>query len=550
MSKLFTTIRVKKPKRNTFNLSHERKFSMNMGYLTPILCQEVVPGDTFKMNSEVFMRFAPMVFPIMHRVNVWTHFFFVPNRLVFDKWQDFILGGKTGMEPLPFPMIEVTNGGAAMPSPHLKLFEVGSLPDYLGIPPLAPHSPSPPPGVFNLRINALPFRAYQLIYNEFYRDQNLHEPVPMSKDAVVTDAEAAEILQLRKRCWEKDYFTSALTHPQRGEDVLLPLGGNAPVKFTNDRSGGDPVFRSSDEYGEIAPAGIDRFGQGLFPNPGGPNSIYGNIPLGYEGGSQLYRMAYDPKNTLEADLSLATSTTVDELRKAVRLQEFLELKARSGNRYVEYLKAVFGVTSSDARLQRPEFLGGGKSPVVISEVLQTSATQDGVSAQGNMAGHGVSVGNTHKFKRYFEEHGFVIGIMSVLPRTAYHQGIPRQYFKEDMFDYYIKHFAHLGEQPVFNKELFIADDAYNNKEFGYQSRYSEYKFIPSSVHGEFRTTLHGFHMARKFDTPPALSGEFVEANPTHDIFAVTDEVDQKLWVQVFNNLRAKRPMPFYGTPRL
>lgn len=512
-NKLFKTVRARRPKRNVFDLSHERKMSMNMGNLVPILCQEVVPGDTFRLNSEVFMRFAPMAAPIMHRVNVYTHFFFVPNRLVYDDWERFITGGVDGQQLPPFPTFELGD----------KVYDIGkgSLADYLGIPPIDSSN-------IRLKASLLPFRAYTKIYNEYYRDQNLQPEIAINKSGVYSSVDDAAFV-LRRRAWEKDYFTSALPWAQRGGNVMLPIQGTAPVTsnafptiFEND---GSPQYSENVNYISSGNAG------GLQTSSGASLKI--------------------ADGQLSADLSQATATTINELRRSIRLQEWLEKNARAGSRYIEQILSHFGVKSSDARLQRPEFLGGGKSPVVISEVLQTSST-DETTPQGNMSGHGVAVGNTHSFKKYFEEHGYVIGIMSVLPRTAYQQGVPRHFLKQDKFDYYWPTFAHLGEQPIYNSELFLSvgTDEQNRTTFGYTPRYAEYKHALSTVHGDFRDNLSFWHMGRIFTTGPVLNSTFVQSDPTHGIFMVTDPEVHKLYVQIFHNMRAIRPMPQYGTPTI
>ena len=583
---LFSTIRVKKPRRNAFDMSHEKKLSCNMGKLVPILCQEVVPGDTFKMSSEILVRMAPMIAPVMHRVNVYTHFFFVPNRLVWDDWRTFITGGPKGDgrrpgasssdAPVSFPIMEFNNPLDS------SLFAPGSLADYMGLPYLKPSQNNP------VQVSSLPFRAYVEIYNEYYRDQNLTDPVPYSKGAVMS-GDVPNLMSLRSRCWEKDYFTSALPFVQRGEPVEIIKGassGLAPVKM---RSGWNTssipdndvprfVEHESRLNDNSSPAG--NYFQ-VYANKGDMSTSstphVGDVvkltTVGATSFSNTKIQGYNPGSSLVADLSAAgqvTSTTINDLRWAARLQEWLEKMARGGSRYIEQIYNMFGVKSSDARLQRPEYLGGGKTPIMISEVLQTSQSENKMTSdptysgtpQGNMSGHGISAGVTHGFKRFFEEHGYIIGIMSIMPRTAYQQGIPRTFFKFDKFDYYWPPFGHLGEQVVYNKEVYAEGDQLPDESvpFGYQSRYSEYKFNHSTVHGDMRSSLKFWHMGRIFNilgdpaaesgTPPLLNESFVTAKPTHRIFAVTDENDDKCWVQLYHNMIGIRPMPKYGTPML
>lgn len=513
---IFKNINSQKPSRNTFDLSHERKFSMNMGELIPILTEEVVPGDSWKVNTETLMRLAPMVAPVMHRVNVYTHFFFVPNRIVWDNWEDFITGGEDGNAMPLMPTLNIGN--------HLgNLTHKGSLLDYMGAAVINSVSEC------GSAINALPFRAYLNIFNEYYRDQNLQTKIPF--DLGDGDTDPTEILQKRIRAWEKDYFTSALPFTQKGGEVTTPLSGAASV-----------VKSDSPNLMHM------KYGVGGGAAPDGPVTVESER-LTVDSGSGMVGMNLDPNGTLEADMSSVTAASIEELRRASRLQEWLEKNARGGSRYIESILSHFGVKSSDARLQRPEYLGGGKNPVVISEVLNTTGT-DGELPQGNMSGHGISAGSSNSFSKTFEEHGYIIGIMSVLPKTTYQQGTRRHLLKNDKFQYFWPEFAHLGEQEVLNAELFATYCEQDEGTFGYQSRYAEYKNIPSTVHGDFKEDLAYWHMGRIFESLPALNEQFIKSDPTHRIFAVEDPSSAKLYVQVYNRIRAIRPMPTFGTPRL
>lgn len=515
---VFQKVGAVKPKRSAFNLSHERKFSMNFGELVPIMCQEVVPGDTFKNNTEVLCRVAPLLAPVMHRCNIFTHFFYVPTRLLWDSWQDFITGGEDGLQEPVLPYMATTDWST--------LTYDGSLFDYLGVPKSSGSTGE------SFKINALPFRAYQTIYNEYYRDQNLEDKIPVLKTSGLINGTLEGLLTLRKRCYEKDYFTSALPWTQRGGDVTLPLTGNAPIQLAGDWNSHDQRVQN---------------GSGTFQTNAtlGTDSTEGYL----EDTVNSAQVWLDPNGSLEADMSSVTASTIEELRRAVKLQRWLEMNARGGSRYIEQILMHFGVRSSDARLQRPEFLGGGRTPLVFSEVLQTSST-DATSPQGEMAGHAIGVGNSHTFKKFFEEHGFVIGIMSVVPKTTYQQGLPKIFRKFDKFDYYWPAFAQLGEQPVYDNELYCdfkettADDV-----FGYQSRYCEYKQIPSTVHGDFRSLLDFWHMGRIFGSKPTLNSDFVHVNVDERNFPVQDGSD-KLYIQIFNNLKAIRPMPYVNIPTL
>ncbi len=508
---LFNQISGNKPGYNSFDLSHEKKMSFNMGELIPCLVQEIVPGDKFKVNTEIMLRLAPMLAPIMHRVNVFTHYFFVPNRLTWSNWEDFITGGRQGDLVPELPVMRISDTRKAG-------FYKGKLPDYMNIP------IQDGTQVFvTTDVSALPFRAYQIIYDQYYRDQNVSDPLDIEIDAdgLMDAADQTVLVELRKRAWEKDYFTSCLPWAQRGGDVNLPIDSEFSPQYT------DPTIAT------------------LFPGVPADGDIKTQVAVVQSSTGQPIVI----ENLEDPQVIDSTSITINDLRLSVRLQEWLEKNARGGARYIEQIMSHFGVKSSDARLQRAEYLGGGKSPVVISEVLQTA---EGVEPTGTMTGHGLSVGNSNSFTKKFEEHGHIIGIVSVLPRTSYQQGIERMYTKFDKLDYYWPEFAHLGEQKVFQKELFYKG---NNGElpetgFGYQSRYAEYKYRQSSVHGDFRDDFDFWHMGRIFDTPPVLNNDFVKSDPTHRIFAVETESVDKIWAQLYNNVKAVRPMPKFGTPLL
>ena len=514
--KQYEKIPIQKPKSSVFDLSHEHKLSMNMGELVPILCQEVIPGDNFKLSYEAIVKLQPILAPIMHRVNVHAHFFFVPNRLIWKDFEDFITGGPDGDLAPNFPKI---TGDCA----ELKqMFKINSLADYLGYPVtrIAAHGDAP-------AISQLPFRAYQLIYNEYYRDQTLQDKVPIPLDSNDLEGnEAAELCKLRKRCWEKDYFTSCLPNAQRGDAVRLPLGDSAPVN-------GVPILHLNS--GLYANADLYTDGEGKLSNS------TGNVDVTNVTG-------------LNADLSEATAATVTDVRTAFAVQRWLEKMARGGARYIEQILNFFGVKSSDARLQRPEFIGGGKLPIQIAEVVQTSQTD--TTAQGNMTGHGVAAGNMAGFTKFFEEHGFVIGILSITPRTAYLQGIPKVFTKFDRFEYFWPQFAHIGEQPVKYKEIYAMFDTQGVEDgeqtFGYQPRYMEYRMNNDRVSGDFRSSLDFWHLARIFDNKPTLNSDFVTCVPDDRIFPVisgdTTGKFKKVLVMGYFKFTAIRPIPKYGEP--
>lgn len=523
-NRIFSQIAAKRPPRNTFDLSHEVKLSCNMGELIPFLCQEVLPGDVMKINTQSMIRFAPMVSPVMHRIDARFYYFFVPNRLIWDDWETFATGGETGEDAPVFPYKDTLNVTS------------GSLADYLGL----------PNGTFTaasgVTFSALPFRAYSLIWNEYFRDQNLQDPIDFPK----TSGKDTFTYLLRKKCWEKDYFTSALPFAQRGADVTFPLGEEAVVKAYQ-RSGTGAFIRPNNETSPWTPAADPA---GIYITSHVQPQGSGNILLD---GTDNYSAVLDPNGTLYADLKDATATTINELRRMVKLQEFLERSARGGSRYVEHIYAHWGVRADDYRLQRPQFLGGGKVPCVIGEVPQTSQTTDGEtgSPQGTLAGKGLAVGESAGATMYAKEDGFLIGLMVVLPKTAYQQGVPRMFSRRDRFDYAYPEFAHLGEQEVLNKELYVSTSGEDNDGvFGYQSRYAEYKYVPNTVHGAFRDTLNFWHMGRIFENAPQLNASFVQADPTSRIWAVTDAETEHLYVQLYNDFKASRLLPKFGTPSL
>jgi len=513
MKNLFNSIKLTKPQKNSFDLSHDVKLSTKMGQLTPILTLECVPGDKFNLGCESLVRFAPLIAPVMHRMDVSMHYFFVPNRILWSNWEKFITDANSG---ITYPYVNWSQGEAANLETKYPEKKTNFFLDYLGVPP-------PTTGTATQPINMLPAAAYQCIWNEYYRDQNLQSPINykltdgnQNTGGSAGDLRVSELLTLRNRAWEHDYFTSSLPFAQKGAAVDIPIGlveGDLPV-YLNSSSGTSL------------------------------NGTPSSVNVAAQGGRTDV-----PADSLYADTSNAEiePTTINDLRRAFRLQEWLEKNARGGTRYIESILSHFGVRSSDARLQRPEYITGVKTPVVVSEVLNTTG-EDGGLPQGNMAGHALSISSGKSGSYYCEEHGYIIGIMSVMPKTAYQQGIPKTFLKSDTLDYYFPSFANIGEQPVTKNELFAYTSSANDT-FGYVPRYAEYKFMPSRVAGEFRTTLDYWHLGRIFATEPNLNSTFIECSPedTTRIFAVEDGTDP-LYCHVYNKIQAVRPMPKYGTP--
>lgn len=472
-------------KRNKFSLSHYNLLTMNMGPLVPLGWQEVLPGDSLQHATSLLIRVSPLLAPVMHPVMVRIHHWFVPYRLLWEDFEDFITGGPDGTSVPVHPTINITS------------VTEGTLQDYMGLPVTLSCDED---------VSALPFRAYNMIWNENYRDQDLQTEQTFS---IASGADSTTDLDLVNTAWEKDYFTTCRPWPQKGDDVVIPLGDAAPVQSSGT---GIPLF--------------DGTGSGTNLSLAGDGSTLDARLSGVATGSLQWN---DPK--LEADLSSATGIPIADLRLALAIQRYQEARAKYGSRYTEYLRYL-GVRSSDSRLQSPEYLGGGRQVIQFSEVLST----DGANT-GDMKGHGIAAMRTNRYRRFFEEHGLVMTLCSVIPKTMYTAGLHRKWSRSVKEDYFQRELQFIGEQEVMNKEVAI-DHTTPDGIFGYQARYDEYRSHPSSISGEFYSTNDHWHMARTFASDPALNSTFIAANPTNRIYASSD-TDQ-LYIMANHSIQARR----------
>lgn len=469
-------------KRSKFSLSHYKLFSCDMGELIPMAVMEVLPGDTFQHATSAFVRASPLLAPVMHPVHCHIRHFFVPYRLLWDNWEDFITGGPDGMNTSTPPVVNASTGRAAVTAQ-------GSLGDYFGLPPAT---------IPVAEVSALPFRAYALIWNEYYRDQDLQSELVVSK---ADGLDNTTNITLQRVNWEKDYFTSARPWEQKGPTVAVPI-----------ETTGDAIQVRG------AVDGTTRQLRGS----AGSNSV------NYSGAS--YGVAQD----LEFAGTTGLQLSIDMLREAAAIQRYEEARARFGSRYVEYLRYL-GVRSSDARLQRPEYLGGGVQTLQFSEVLQTA---EGTDPVGDLKGHGIAAMRSNRYRRFFEEHGLVISLFSVRPKSVYMQGTHRMWLKESKEDYWQRELQFIGQQPIFNYEVDV-NIASSTSTFGYQDRYDEYRRHPSTVSGEFRgNTLDYWHFGRNFGANASLNSAFVTCNPTERTFAVPSQ--DVLYVMARHSIQARR----------
>jgi len=480
MPKIFSEVKQANPGKSVFDLSYSKLFTCDMGQLIPVVCDEMVPGDTFDMGAEIIVRFQPLVAPILHPINVYVHSFFVPYRLLWNQWEDFITRGVSGdLEPV-IPRWTPTNTA------------IGSLWDYMGL----------PTGVTPTGALPLDFirRAYNLVYNEYYRDETLISEVAETNESIL------------RRAWAKDYFTSALPWQQRGTAPSLPISGTLQALWPNVNA----ANAASMQANQVA-----------------------NVPA-----SAATKALLENNN-----ISLDDATTFDvaDLRLAFTLQRWMERNARGGVRYVEFLKNQYGTSPRDDRLQRPEYIGGTKAPVVISEVLQTG--ESATTPQGNMAGHGLTADLSYIGKYHAVEFGLVMSIMSVMPEAMYQQGIDRQWLRRTNWDFFNPSFVNLSEQAIERAEIYAsAVETENRTIFGYQGMYDEMRVKRNMVCSEMRDTFDYWHLGRQFASAPLLNQSFIECNPDKRIFA--DQADPGLIISVGNKIKATRPLPVIAEPGL
>jgi hypothetical protein len=509
--------------RSSFNMQKTLKTTFDSGYLVPIMCEEVLPGDTFNVKATMFGRLATPLFPVLDNLHLDSFFFFVPNRLTWNNWVKFM-----GEQDNPTDSISYSIPQQVSP---VGGYAVGSLQDYLGLPTVGQV------GAGNtVSHNALPVRAYNLIFNQWFRDENLQNSVTVDKGDG-PDTTPATNYTLLRRGKRHDYFTGSLPWPQKGGTaVTLPLGTKAPIYIDSAVSSDIPLAVRNN-------AGVAKattFGVFDTVNQIGVRSI----------------AATASSKELFVDLSAATSATINQLRQSFQIQKLLERDARGGTRYTEIIRAHFGVVSPDARLQRPEYLGGGSTPINITPIPQTSATGAGTTPLGNLAAYGTYLAPGHGFSQSFVEHGYVIGLISVRADLTYQQGLRKMWSRSTRYDFYFPVFAMLGEQAVLNKEIYCDGSATDSAVFGYQERWAEYRYNPSQITGLFKSTSAGtidpWHYSQRFTSLPTLNSTFIQDTPplARNLAVGTAANGQQLLLDAFFDIRAARPLPLYSVPGL
>lgn len=483
-------------KRFKHSLSHYKLVTCNMGELVPVGLIEALPGDTFQQSTSMLVRMSPLMAPVMHPVSVRLHHWFVPNRINYPGWENFITGGPDGF-----------NVGADYPknvSPITPL--PGSLLDYMGVPIGKTFGAG--------EIGLLPLRAYNKIFNEFYRDEDLVPEVTQDQTVV------------QKVAWEKDYFTTARPWTQKGPEITLPITGDVTL------TGGQITPQPAKPTFKFPGGSATQFNSGV---SGNSDLVIGTMSAG----QQAYEWADPGLDVTGMNGTLVNSDIpIIDVRRAFALQRYEEARAQYGSRYSEYLRYL-GVRSSDARLQRPEYLGGGKQTIAFSEVLRTgSAVDEATNPIGEMKGHGIAAMRSNRYRYFCEEHGYILTLLSIRPRSMYVDGLDKTWSRRSKEDYYQKELELIGQKEIFNRELYADGSAADAQIFGYQDRYSEYRHQYSGVTGEFRNILDYWHMARKFASLPVLNKSFIECDPTKRVFA--EQTQNSAWIMVSHSIQARR----------
>jgi len=509
--------------RSSFDTQYVHKTTFDAGYLVPIYCDEVLPGDMHNVKATLFARLATPLFPVMDNLHLDTFFFFVPNRLTWTNWVKFMGEQTNPGDSISYVIPQITSPAGG--------YAVGSIFDHFGLPTAGQIT-----GTNTVTHNALPLRAFNLIYNEWFRDENLQNSLTVNTGDSGDDVSDYSLVRRGKR---KDYFTGALPWPQKGDAVVLPLGTSAPIKYSPSFDGSD----ASDNRYVVANNLSSSAGRWLTGTA--PDTDSGHFTVG----------AY---SNLYADLSDATAATINQLRQSFQIQRLLERDARGGTRYTELLRAHFGVTPQDFRLQRPEYIGGGSTYVNVNPIAQTSATSisGGATPLGNLAAMGTALASGHGFTYHAQEHGYIIGLVNVRADLTYQQGLPKMWSRETRYDFYFPVFAHLGEQAVLNKEIYVTGTATDDDVFGYQERWAEYRYKPSQITGLFKSTSTGtidaWHYAQKFTSLPTLNSTFIQDTPPVERTTAVGSAanGQQFLLDAFFDCKMARPMPMYSVPGL